>query len=58
VALVTAASLGPHIGHAYVAGLGKGEVFASEKKDFFSFQVNRTSIRYWVNRDRVQFRSN
>jgi hypothetical protein len=52
------ASLGPHIGHAYVPGLGKGEVFASEKPNVLTFQHNRTGIRYWVSRARVQFRKN
>lgn len=51
-------SLGPHIGHGYVPGLGKGEVFATEKPNFLSFQVNRSGIRHWVARNRVQFRSN
>lgn len=52
------ASLGPYIGHGYVPGLGKGEVFASEKPAFLTIQVNKTGIRYYVARNRVQFRSN
>lgn len=52
------ASLGPHIGHGYVAGLGKGEVFASEKPNFLTIQVNKTGIRYYVARSRVEFRKN
>jgi hypothetical protein len=51
------ASLGPHIGHGYVPGLGKGEVFASDKPSFLTIQINKTGIRYYVSRNRVEFRS-
>lgn len=50
------ASLGPHLGHAYIPGLGAGEVFDTDKKDFFTIQISKTGNRYWVARERVQWR--
>lgn len=52
------ASVGPHIGHGYVPGLGKGEVFASDKPQFLTIQMNKTGIRYYVASSRVEFRKN
>lgn len=50
------ASLGPCIGHGYVAGIGRGLIFASEKPNFLTIQHNRTGIRYWVARERINWR--
>lgn len=53
---MSAASLGPHLGHAYVPGYGQAEVFDTDRPNFFTVQVNKTGIRHWVARDRVQWR--
>lgn len=53
---MTTTSLGPAIGKAYVPGYGVGTVFASEKRDHFTVQIQHTGIRHWVHRDRLQWR--
>lgn len=50
------ATLGPAIGKAYVPGYGTGTVFASEKKDFMTVQIDKTGIRHYVARERIQWR--
>lgn len=53
---MSATSLGPHVGHVYVPGLGRGEAFSvPEKPKFLSVMVNRTGHRYFVPRERITF---
>jgi len=53
---VSAVTLGPALGKAYVPGYGSGTVFASEKKDWFTVQIDKTGIRHWVPRERLAWR--
>lgn len=49
-------SLGPALGKAYVPGYGSGTVFDSDRPNHFTIQVDRTGIRHWVHRDKVNWR--
>lgn len=53
---MSAVTLGPAIGKGYVPGYGSGVVFDSDRKDYFTIQVDKTGVRHWVRRDRVQWR--
>lgn len=46
---------GPFIGHGYVAGIGQVAIFSTDKPQFLRVQ-NKSGIRYFVARGRVQFR--
>jgi hypothetical protein len=46
---------GNALGHAYVEGRGRGTVFATDSKHFFTIQIDRTGERMHVHRSRVRW---
>lgn len=53
---MTATTLGRVVGKAHVLGEGRATVFASDKTDFFTVQIDRTGRRYWMNRTVIKWR--
>ena len=50
-------TLGPAVGKAHILGEGLATIFASEKKDFFTVQADRSGRRYWMHRDTIKWRT-
>lgn len=44
------------LGKGYIPGLGLCYIEDTEKKDFFTALHTRTGHRYWVARERIQWR--
>ena len=53
---MTAVTLGRALGKAYEPGRGMGTVFASDSKDSFTIQIDRTGERLWRHRSKIIWR--
>lgn len=53
---MTAATLGPAVGKAHVLGEGMATVFASDRPDRFTVQIDHSGRRYWMHRDTIRWR--
>lgn len=50
------ATLGEVVGKAFVLGEGMATVFATESKDFFTVQIDRTGRKYHMHRKTIKWR--